>query len=103
MDSRRRFLTTIIAGALPAAALGIDLRGQDRSQPRLQNPPQPRDDDPSSSNPLKPDNKSVLEANQKEIKKNVERLYDLASELKEQVEKTDSVQVLSVAMLKKTE
>jgi len=39
----------------------------------------------------------------KEIKKNVERLYDLVSELKAEVEKTDSVQVLSLAMLKKTE
>jgi hypothetical protein len=100
MGSRRRFLTTLLAGTLPAAALGIALRAQDRSQPRSQNP-QPRDDDPPS--PPKPDSKLMLEANQKEIKKNVERLYDLASELKEQVEKTDSVQVLSLAMLKKAE
>ena len=47
--------------------------------------------------------KTILEANQKDIKKNVERLYQLASELKTEVEKTDSVQVLSLALLKKTE
>ncbi len=47
--------------------------------------------------------KLILEANQKEIKKNVEKLYDLAAELKAEVEKTDSVQVLSLAMLRKTE
>jgi hypothetical protein len=45
----------------------------------------------------------MLQANQKGIKKDVERLYELASELKAEVEKTDSVQVLSVAMLRKTE
>jgi hypothetical protein len=49
------------------------------------------------------DSKAVLEANQKDIKKSVERLFQLASELKAEVEKTDSVQVLSVAMLKKAE
>jgi len=49
------------------------------------------------------DPKLVLAANQKEIKKNVEKLYDLASELKAEVEKTDSVLVLSVAMLRKTD
>src|SRR6266404_6162962 len=61
---------------------------------------QPKDDD---SNPPKLDPKLILEANQKEIKKNVERLYDLASELKAEVEKTDAVHVLSVAMLRKTD
>lgn len=45
----------------------------------------------------------ILEANQKEIKKNVEKLYDLASELKAEVEKTDSTHVLSVALLRKTD
>lgn len=49
------------------------------------------------------DSKAILESNQKDIKKNIERLFQLASELKAEVEKTDSVQVLSVAMLKKAE
>ena len=53
--------------------------------------------------PPKLDPKLILEANQKEIKKNVEKLFDLASELKAEVEKTDSVQVLSLAMVRKTE
>jgi len=59
-----------------------------------------KDDDPDGP---KVDTKTVLEANQKDIKKNVERLFQLASELKTEVEKTDSVQVLSLALLKKTE
>jgi len=58
------------------------------------------DDDPDAP---KVDTKAILEANQKDIKKNVERLFQLASELKTEVEKTDSAQVLSLALLKKAE
>ena len=47
--------------------------------------------------------KTLLEQRQKDIKKNVEKLFDLASELKAEVEKTDATAVLSMAMLKKTE
>jgi len=68
---------------------------------RPQNPQQPKDED--TTHPVKIDPKLILEANQKDIKKNVEKLYELASELKAEVEKTDSVLVLSVAMLRKTD
>jgi hypothetical protein len=67
---------------------------------RRQPPAPPKDDD---SNLSKLDPKQQLETNQKEIKKNVQRLYDLACELKAEVEKTDSVQVFSLSMVKKTE
>jgi len=99
MESRRKFLTTIIAGGVPAAVLALAPSAQLRAQ-LPQNPQQQKDDD---SNAPKLDPKRILEANQKEIKKNVEKLYDLASELKAEVEKTDSVQVLSLAMLRKTD
>src|ERR1700741_5183494 len=102
MESRRKFLTTIIGVGVPAGILALlssaRVRGQ-RPQ-KTQQQQQPKDDDPNAP---KLDPKLILEANQKEIKKNVEKLYDLASELKAEVEKTDSVQVLSVAMLRKTE
>jgi hypothetical protein len=47
--------------------------------------------------------KAVLEQHQKDIKKDVEKLFDLAKELKTEVEKTDATAVLSMAMVKKTE
>ncbi len=99
MESRRKFLTTTFALAVPAGILALTPAAQVRAQ-RPQNPPQPKEDDPNAP---KIDPKLILEANQKEIKKSVERLYDLASELKAEVEKTDSVQVLSIAMLRKTD
>jgi hypothetical protein len=88
---------TFIAVGIPAGLLVhsqdapvLPKRGQDSKQKEDSNLP-------------KPDPKLILEANQKDIKKDVEHLYDLASELKAEVEKTDSVQVLSLTMLRKTE
>ena len=99
MESRRKFLTTAIAVGVPAGILALVPGAQVRAQ-HPQNPQQQKEDE---SHPPKIDPKLILEANQKEIKKSVEKLYDLASELKAEVEKTDSVQVLSVAMLRKTD
>jgi hypothetical protein len=98
MESRRQFLRTTIALGMPAGILAL-LPAQARAK-HPQNPQPPKEEEPR---PPKIDPKLMLEANQKEIKKNVEKLYDLASELKAEVEKTDSVQVLSLAMLRKTE
>jgi hypothetical protein len=93
-------MTFIAVGILPA---GILLGSQDPPilPKRRQDASKQKDGDDSSA--PKADPKLILEANQKEIKKDVEHLYDLASELKAEVEKTDSVQVLSLAMLRKTE
>jgi nucleotide-binding universal stress UspA family protein len=97
MKSRRKFLTNMIAAGMPAGILAL-LPAAQVPGPRPQNPQ--KDDD---ANAPKIDPKLILEANQKEIKKNVEKLYDLASELKAEVEKTDSVHVLSIAMLRKAD
>ena len=100
MKSRRNFLMTFIAVGIPAGLLVhsqdapvLPKRGQDGSKQK----------DGNDSNLPSPDPKLILEANQKDIKRDVEHLYDLASELKAEVEKTDSVQVLSLTMLRKTE
>jgi hypothetical protein len=69
-------------------------------------PPPPRrgpDDKDDTSSPTPGAKKAVLEQNQKDIKKDVERLYELASELKTEVDKTDATAVLSLAMVKKAE
>ena len=102
MDSRRKFLITFIRVGVPAGILTL-APGAQAHPKRTQNPPQQPQQKEDESNQPKLDPKLILEANQKEIKKNVERLYDLASELKAEVEKTDSVRVLSVGMLKKTD
>jgi hypothetical protein len=47
--------------------------------------------------------KRVLDEIEKEIKKKVEKLYELATELKAEVDKTDSSKVLSLNLMKKAE
>jgi hypothetical protein len=73
-----------------------------------QNPVPPRrdpgtPDDPENSPNAPRVTKAILEQHQKDIKKDVDRLYDLAKELKTEVEKTDATAVLSLAMVKKAE
>jgi len=63
----------------------------------------PGEDEPISNPNAKSPTKIRLEENQKDIKKDIEKLFDLASQLKQQVEKTDATAVLSLAMVKKAE
>jgi len=90
----------IFSVGIPVGMLSLIPGSQGRTRRPSQLPTPQKEDD---ENAPKPDSKLMLEANQKEIKKSIERLYQLASELKTEIEKTDSVQVLSLPMIKKTE
>jgi hypothetical protein len=89
----------MFASAVPLGTIAYTMMPQVRP---TQSPPKPgqSEDDPNAP---RIDPKNVLESNKKDIKKSIERLFQLASELKAEAEKTDSVLVLSLAMLKKTE
>jgi len=102
--SRRHWLSLLSGSAAALILLGSDAR------PAAQNPARPTGSEPAAPGSkdgeepkLTPPTKAILQANDKDIKKNVEKLFQLASELKAEVDKTDSVQVLSLAMLRKTE
>ncbi len=47
--------------------------------------------------------RATLRQNEKEFREGVERLYQLTGELREEVQKTTTTEVLSVRMVKKTE
>jgi hypothetical protein len=105
-ENRRKFLAVLAGAGALVTLVGRKLAAQGRgSQSPLPLPHPP--DNPETKEPESPTAKSatkaVLEANDKDIKKNVEKLYTLASELKAEVEKTDSVQVLSLGLVKKAE
>ena len=100
MESRRKFLTILLASGLPAGFMNSSMHAQ--AGGAAPPPPRPVQRDEDTDEP-KIDSKVLLEANQKDIKRNVERLFQLANELKTEVEKTDAVQVLSVPMIKKAE
>jgi ribosomal protein L23 len=100
MESRRTFLTMVLASGLPIGFMNSSTHAQGGGAAPPAPKPVQREEETDEP---KIDSKVLLEANQKDIKKSVERLFQLASELKTEVEKTDSVQVLSVAMIKKAE
>jgi hypothetical protein len=101
MKQRRQFLSKLCLTIAPAIFLPAKLRAQgDDQKPRNRPDSKSAEDDnpfPAASR------KAALEENEKDIKTKVEKLFQLASELKEEVEKTDSAKVLSLAMLKKAE
>src|SRR5260370_20642745 len=86
MKSRRKFLMNF---AMVGASTSVLTFLSDPQAPgsRPQNPQQQRDKDDDANMP-KPDPKMMLTANDKEIKKNDDKLYDLASELNTEAHKT---------------
>ena len=99
MQKPRRTLLRTLAGCVAALATSAAIS---RAQNPFPTPPgRPGEDSPNAN--AKPLSKVLLEENQKDIKKNIEKLFQLASQLKEEVEKTDSTAVLSLAMVKKAE
>jgi hypothetical protein len=87
--------------ALRAQSLGGQTKPSGQGRPSIPDP-SPDSDEPVPATAKSP-TKVLLEANEKDIKKNIEKLFQLASDLKAEVEKTDSSQVLSLALLKKAE
>jgi hypothetical protein len=103
MRESRRTLLRRIAGVAAFFSLGASAgRGQDPF-PKAPTPMRPGEDEPISNPNAKSPTKIRLEENQKDIKKDIEKLFYLASQLKQQVEKTDATAVLSLAMVKKAE
>jgi hypothetical protein len=101
-DTRRRFLTVLSAGTI-VMMRAASLSGQAKPSSRPPSSDPKSDMDSSDAVPEKSPTKAILEANEKDIKKNIEKLYQLATDLKEEVEKTDSSKVLSLLMVKKAE
>lgn len=103
MQESRRALLRTFAGVSAALTVAASVgRGQDPF-PKARTPGRDNDDEQLANPNAKSPTKIRLEENQKDIKKDIEKLFDLASQLKTQVEKTDATVVLSLAMVKKAE
>jgi len=102
-QERRKFLRQFCGLSITVAPM-IFLQGKSRTQqdPGAPNNADGKPADESASFPPG-SRKAALEENEKDIKKKVEKLFQLATELKDEVDKTDSAKVLSVGMLKKAE
>ena len=102
MDTRRAFVTGLIVAASACRIWGGSLTAQN---PTATFPPDRRPgEDRSDEAPINPGaTKKILEDNEKDIKKKIERLYELATDLKAEVDKTDSSKVLSLNLVRKAE
>ncbi|HEY2462411.1 MAG TPA: hypothetical protein VGI16_16505 [Candidatus Acidoferrum sp.] len=106
IGSRRRLLLSLAAGASACLVGSRMLSAQLPSPPKPPPLPSPQDRNPDPETPARPNasaTKSVLEQNQKNLKKDIEKLYDLVGQLKDEIEKTDAVTVLSLSMIKKAD
>jgi hypothetical protein len=112
--SRRRLLLTFVGAAGVLALRPVFAAPQAGTRPTPQ-PPQPR---PSPNAPdghvpygLKdgpqaatgPDQKSIDRAKQQELRTDVSKLYEMVSELKDLIEKTNTDSTLSLSVVKKAQ
>ena len=91
---RRAFLGAVVPAAL--AILLAENAGLAQAPSRT---PVPEPEGPQPNRDPRP----LLKSNQKELKREVERLFELAEALKKEVEKTDSAEVLSLSLVRKAE
>lgn len=98
VNGRRAFLFAVLPAALAAGALAAQQPIPPDRGPRPPRWPGEPDEDAAKLDP-----KRLLKQNQKDIQADVERLFKLAEELKDQVAKTDSSEVLSLPLIKKAE
>jgi HAMP domain-containing protein len=97
--SRRSVLRVASAAACAFFVRSASTAAQD---PMGQSPRRDRSDIDAPV-PAAATKKALLEQRQKDIKKDIEKLFDLATQLKAEVEKTDATTTLSLAMVHRAE
>jgi len=110
-ESRRRLLTALFgaAGVFAVEPLLTVLQAPppgSGGSPRAKVYPNGRDPNNTMQgieDPSRLDPKAIARANQMEIKTAIAKLYEMVSELKEQVDKTDATATLSVSVVKKAQ
>ena len=108
INSRRCFLATL-ATLVPPAAIYAATSGQapPKRVPFPTPPPAAESQNPAESQPSKGETEAAKRAallrNEKEFRAGVARLYELTSELKQEIDKTPTTDVFSVQMYKRME
>ena len=109
-ESRRRMLTGLF-GAAGVLAVEPLLAGLQAPAPGSGGSPKakvyPNGRDPNANmgidDPSRLDPKAIARANQITIRTDIAKLYEMASDLKEEIEKMDATATLSVSVVKKAQ
>jgi hypothetical protein len=104
--TRRSFILEIAAAGSALTILQRKTWAQDpNATPGMPKPPMPADplERDKNADPRDPRTvqKALLKENEKEFRAGVEKLYQMTGELKEELDKTPTTEVLSVRMYKK--
>src|SRR5437899_10610813 len=110
LESRRRLLTALF-GTAGVFAVQPLLTGLQAPPPGSGGSPKakvyPNGRDPNLNrgidDPSQPDPKAIARANQITIRPDVAKLYEMVSDLKEQLEKTGATATLSISVVKKAQ
>jgi hypothetical protein len=97
------FLRARAVSAQATATLSANFFANSQESQAPGSPRHERLDNPDPAFPPGGTKKALLEQRQKDIKKDIEKLFDLATQLKTEVEKTDATTTLSLAMVKRAE
>lgn len=101
--SRRAAVFAIFGALAVGSALGAEPQGPPQARPSP-NTPDPNNPWGLAGHTDKPEaSKAMAKQNQEEVKASVQKLYELAAELKEQVDRSDASMVLSVSVVKKSQ
>jgi cytochrome P450 len=106
MEMQRRAVLSSLAATLAAvAALPAAAQGQRHDSGGIPQFPNPGAQAAPDDLPLPPrsDPKVMLKEDQKELRRDVERLVQMAKDLKEESDKTPDTDVLSLSLVKKVE
>jgi hypothetical protein len=100
IDARRDFAQSLLSFGLAAVFFGLAPLDLARAQVK---PPSSSNPDPETPDEPKFDNKKMLKHNQEQIEQDIRRLYTLATDLKKEVDSTNSADILSLTLLQKAD
>jgi hypothetical protein len=103
---RRSFFQTLVVTLVGVRALFAGQKGTQRSMPRMPHIPDASESNGSrDERPTFPprDPKEQLRENQKNLRRDADRLLQLAQELKNEADKTEQTDVLSLTLVHKAE
>jgi hypothetical protein len=105
--TRRAFLLAVAAAGCLVARNGFSFPQAPKKPIPFPTPPEGAETQNPAAGQAKPEQQTArriaLQKNEKEFRSGVDRLYQLASELKQEVEKLPTSEIFSVQMFKKTE
>jgi hypothetical protein len=103
IEARRSFAQGLLSFTLAATFFSFAAGDIARAQSPLGKTPVPPRGGPNPEDEPKVDQNKILKHHQEQIQQDIKRLYSLATDLKNEVEDTNSADILSLTLLQKAD